>query len=100
MTIGTSNVFTRKAVVGEIYLKDMLNTYKLVGGVDASQHDPFSICRDLSTGLSGATSLDSFLKLKAYKPSETKVFSLTSVLTVHLSSRIKSYLHAKPLSVN
>ena len=77
MTIGTSNVFTQKAVVGETFLKDMLNTYKLVGGVDASQHDPFSICRDLSTGMSGATSIDSFLK--AYKPNETKIFPLRVV---------------------
>ena len=75
MTIWTSNVFTRKAVVDEIFIRDSSNTCKLVVGVDASQHDPFSICQDLSTGLSGATSLDSFLK--SFKSSETKVFFLS-----------------------
>ena len=57
------------------------------------------MCQDISIGLRGATSLDSFLK--AYKSSETKKsLSLTSGLTVRTSSRSKIYLHVKPLSVN
>ena len=48
--------------------------------------------------LGGATSLDSFLK--AYKANETKSFSLKGGLTLQTSSRMKSYLHTKHLSVN
>ena len=80
------------------FIRDSPNICKLNVGVDASQLDPFSMCQDNSIGLRGATSLDSFLK--AYKSSETKSFSLTRGLTVRTSSRIKSYPHVKPLSVN
>ena len=47
--------------------------------------------------LSGATSLDSFLK--AYKASETMCFSLVIGMSAPKSSRTKNYLHAKSFSV-
>ena len=70
MTGGTSIVFTRKAVVRETFIRDSPIICKSIVGNDASQLYPFSMCQDMSTGLRGATSLDSFLK--AYKISETK----------------------------
>ena len=72
MTIGTSNVFTRKAVLDETFIRDSPNICKPVVGIDVSQLYPFSICQDMSTGLGGEKSSDSFLK--AYKSSETKGF--------------------------
>ena len=60
---GTTVVFARKAVVDETFNRDSPNVWKkLNAGVDASQLDPFSMCQDMSTGLVGATSSDSFLK--------------------------------------
>ena len=70
MTGGTSFVFTRKAVVRETFFRDSPNICKSIVGIVASQIYPFSMCQYMSTGLRGATSLDSFLK--AYKTSETK----------------------------
>ena len=99
LTGETSIVFTRKAVVNETSLRNLSHICKSTIGIDASQLYPFSMCHDMSLGLGGATSLDSFLK--AYKSSETKKsLSLTSGLTVRTSSRSKIYLHVKPLSVN
>ena len=72
-----SVVFARKAVVDETFKLDSPIICKINVGVDASQLDPFSMCQDMSTGLVGATSSDSFLK--AYKASETKSFSIRVV---------------------
>ena len=75
MTVGTSNVFTRKAVVDETFIKDSPNICKSIVRIDASQLYPFSICQDMSTGSGGAKSVESFLH--ACKASETKrVFPL------------------------
>ena len=94
----TVSSFTQKAVVDKTFIRELPNICKLNVGVDASQLNPFSISQDMSTGLGGATSFDSFLK--AVKASDTKGFSLTSDLTVQTSSRIKNYLHTKPFSVS
>ena len=75
MTVRTSNVFTRKAVVDETFIKDSPNFCKWIVRIDASQLYPFSICQDMSTGSGGAKSVESFLH--ACKASETKrVFPL------------------------
>ena len=87
MTGWTSLEYNRKAVLDDFFIGDSPNTCKSIVGNDASQLYPFSMCEDMSTGLVGATSSDSFLK--AYKANETKGFSLTSGLTVRTSSRIK-----------
>ena len=96
MTGRTSIMLTRKA--GVTFIRDSPNICKSIVAIETSQLYPFSISQDISIGLRGATSLDSFLK--AYKASETKSFSLTSGLTVRTSSRIKNYLHTKPFSVS
>ena len=51
MTGGTSIVFTRKAVVDEIYIRNSSNNCKSIVGIDASQLYPFSMCQDMPTGL-------------------------------------------------
>ena len=98
MTGETSIVLTRKINMEETFIRDLPNNCKSIVGIDASQPYAFSMFQEMSTGLGGATFSDSFLK--AYKASETKVFSLTSGLTVRTSSKIKNFLHKKPFSVN
>ena len=88
MTGGTSIVFTRKAVVDETFIRAAPNICKSIVGIDASKLHPFSMCQDISIELRGATSVDYFLK--AYKANETRGFSLTCVMTVRTSSRIKN----------
>ena len=48
MTGGPFIYFTRKAVVDEIYIR---NVCKSIIGIDASQLYPFSMCQDMPTGL-------------------------------------------------
>ena len=96
MTGRTSIMLTQKA--GVTFIRDSPNICKSIVAIDTSQLYPFSISQDISKGLRGATSLDSFLK--AYKASETKSFPLTSGLTVRTRSRIKNYLHTKLFSVS
>ena len=72
MTGGPSVEFTRKADVDETLLRDSTIICKVIVEFDASQLDPFSMCQDMSTGLDGTISLDSFLE--TIKAIETKVF--------------------------
>ena len=50
MTGRPSNVFTRKAVVDEPYIRNS-NVCNSIVGIDASQFYPFSMCDDMPTGL-------------------------------------------------
>ena len=46
-----SIVFTRKAVVDEIFIRNSGNICKSIVGIDASQLYPYSICQPMPTGL-------------------------------------------------
>ena len=46
-----SIVFTRKAVVDETFIRKSSNVCESIGGIDASQLYPFSMCQDMPTGL-------------------------------------------------
>ena len=48
---GPSIVFTRKAVVDEIFFRKSTNLCKSIVGVDASQLYPYSMCQPMPTGL-------------------------------------------------
>ena len=51
MTGGPSIVFTRKAVVDKIFVRDSSNVCKSIVGIDASELYPYSMCQDMPTGL-------------------------------------------------
>ena len=66
MTGGPSIVFTRKAVVAEIFIRDSSNVCKSIVGIDASQLYPYSMCQDMPTGLYTRWEFDSDMqKIKA-----------------------------------
>ena len=48
---GPSIIFTRYAKVGETKIRDSENVCKSVVGIDASQLSPFSMTKEMSTGL-------------------------------------------------
>ena len=51
MTGGPSIVFTRKAVLDKIFVRDSSNVCKLIVGIDASELHSYSMCQDMPTGL-------------------------------------------------
>ena len=51
MVGGLSIVFTRKAVVGETFIRKPSNLCKSIVGIDASQIYPYSMCQPMPTGL-------------------------------------------------
>ena len=51
MVGGPSNVFTRKAVVDETFIRNSGNICKSIVGIDASQLVPYSTCQAMPTGL-------------------------------------------------
>ena len=66
MTGGPSIVFTRKAVVDQIYIRNSENICKFMVGIDASQLYPFSLCQEMPTGLYTRWELDAkFSKIQS-----------------------------------
>ena len=51
MTGGPSIIFTREAKVDETYIRTSANKTKAIVGIDASQLYPYSMCRDMPTGM-------------------------------------------------
>ena len=51
MVGGPSIVFTRKAVVDEIFIRKSSNLCKSIVGIDASQLYSYSMCKPMPTGL-------------------------------------------------
>ena len=51
MVGGPSIVFTRKAVVDEIFIRNSENICKSIVGIDAGQLYPYSMCQRMPTGL-------------------------------------------------
>ena len=51
MTCGFSIVFTRKALVDEIFVRNSSNKRESIARIDASQLYPNSMCQDMPTGL-------------------------------------------------
>ena len=51
MVGGPSIVFTRKAVVDEIFVRNSGNVCNSIAGIDASQLYPYSMCQPMPTGL-------------------------------------------------
>ena len=70
MTGGPSIVFTRKAVVGETYIRDSANVCKTIVGIDASQLYPYSMCQPMPSGLYTRWEFDQ--DLQRFKPRQNK----------------------------
>ena len=51
MVGGPSIVFTRKAVVDEVFIRNSGNIYKPIVGINASELYPYSMCQSMLTGL-------------------------------------------------
>ena len=62
MVGGPSIVFTRKAVVYEIFIRKSSNLCKSIVGIDASQLYPYSMCQPMLTGLYTRWEYDSATK--------------------------------------
>ena len=56
---GPSIVFTRKAVVGETFIRKCTNICKSIVRIDASQLYPYSMCQPMPTGLYTRWDIDS-----------------------------------------
>ena len=55
---GPANVFTRKAVVDETFIRKPTNICKFIVGNDASQRYPYSMCQPMPTGLYSRWNID------------------------------------------
>ena len=59
MVGGPSIVFTRKAVVGETFIRKSSNLCKSIVGIGASQLYPYWMCQPMPTGLYSRWEYDS-----------------------------------------
>ena len=81
MVGGPSIVFTRKAVVDEIFIRKSSNLCKSIVGIDASQLYPYSMCQPMPTGLYTRWEYDS----------ETKRFTARQNKSRFLENMVLSY---------
>ena len=70
MVVGPSIVFTRKAVVDEIFIRNSGNICKSIVGIDASQLYPYSMCQPMPTGL--YTRWEHDTESNRFKPQQNK----------------------------
>ena len=66
----TSIVFTREAVVDEIFIGDSGKNCKSIVGIDASQLYPYSMCQPMPTGLYTRWEYDT--ESNRFKPQQNK----------------------------
>ena len=86
MSGGPSIVFTRKAVVDEIFIRWTNNVCKAIVGIDASQLYPFSMCQAMPTGLYTRWEFDTNLqKFKARQNKNRKFENM--VMSVYQATR-------------
>ena len=85
MTDGPTIVFTRKAVVGQTYIRNSENIWKSIVGVDASQVYPFSMCQEMPTGLYNRWEFDS----------DSQNFNTRQNKTRQFESMVMSYLQSQ-----
>ena len=71
---GPSNVFTRKAVVDETFIRKSTNFCKSIVGIDASQLYPYSMCQPMPTGLYTRWDFDSETSRFIPRQSKTRSF--------------------------
>ena len=74
MVGGPSIVFTRKAVVDEIFIRKSSILCKSIGGIDASQLYPYSMCQPMPTGLYTQWEYDSDTKRFTARHNKSRSF--------------------------
>ena len=88
MTDAPSIVFTRKAVVGQTYLRNTENICKSIVGIDASQVYPLSMCQEMPTGLYTRWDFDS----------DSHKFNTRQNKTRQFENMVMSYLQSQRLN--
>ena len=86
MVGGTSIVFTRKAVVDEIFIRKSSNLCKSLVGTGASQLYPYSMCQPMPTGLYTRWEYDSETKRFTARQSKSRSYE-NMVLSYFQQSR-------------
>ena len=81
-----SIVFTRKAVVDEIFIRKLSNLCKSIVGIEASQLYPHSMCRPMPTGLYTRWEYDSETKIFTARQNKSRPFE-NMVLSYFQQSR-------------
>ena len=74
MVRGLSIVFKRKAVVDETFIRKSTNLRKAIGGIDASQLYPYSMCQPMPTGLYTRWNFDSESQKFMHRQNKTRSF--------------------------
>ena len=74
MVAGPSIVFTRKAVVDEIFIRKSSHLCKSIVGIDASQLYPYSMCQPTPTGLYTRWEYDSATKRFTARQNKSRSF--------------------------
>ena len=74
MVGGPSFVFTRKAVVDELFIRKSSNLCKSVVGIDVSQFYPYSMCQPIPTGLYTRWEYDSETKRFTARQNKSRYF--------------------------
>ena len=86
MVGGPSNVFTRKALVDETFIRKSSNLCKSIVGIDASQLYPYSMCQPMPTGLYTRWECDSETKRFTARQNKSRSFE-NMVLSYFQQSR-------------
>ena len=73
---GPSTVFTRKAVVDEIFIRKSTNSCKSIVGINASQLYPYSMCQPMPTGLYTRWHFDSETRRFTPRQNKTRSFEI------------------------
>ena len=74
MTGGPSNVFNRKVVVVEAFIRKSSNICKPIVGIDASQLYPSSIGQEMPTGLYTRWEFDTDMQKSKSRHNQTRNF--------------------------
>ena len=80
MVGGPSIVFTRGAVVDEIFIRKSQNVCKSIVGIDASQLYPFSMCQPMPTGKYTRYEYEYDSELQRFKPRQNKTCSFENMV--------------------
>ena len=74
MVGGRSIVFTRKAVVDEVFVRKSSNLCKSIVGIDASQLYHYSVCQPMPTVLYTQWEYDSETEKLTARPNKSRTF--------------------------
>ena len=78
MVGGPSIVFTRKALVDEIFIRKPMNSCKSIVGIDASQLCPYLMCQPMPNGLYTRWNYDT--GSQKFKPRQNKTRSFQNMV--------------------